>query len=460
VKKSFYKIPLVIVTSLLSSCFPGEGFFEQTSSSSDTQEMAVSSVGEVSVASVFAGASLTQSISVPEGSPLSGTSLSIPPGALSVSMNITIQEAVTPASDSNLNSLGVTGADTSTMATVFANDQGVDAFSDGMAGTIQVSAGNGSMALALAELSRTGVMFSRHDTEDGGCMDTIYRIEDDDYMTTDTGKQMVRFKTPYFGTYQVLFLSTMEFTAEEKITDWGTTILAEHVPEECKVVTKQEKEVMDAKDPISLGMITSGFQDQTLTVTAPNISDTPKSCMLTVTDGETGVSLSKESTTASITVNLAGGGFPLYASSSFQCVFPDGRILEESVSFPFYGIRMDIDQSMRTVAVRSDLPDGGTCMLRAYHRDDPTVIHEESIASSQYKLLEFDDSSEDVDYFLRFSCTYGDTTLYTPYSHFDLGTCSTCSPGSSSDLTAPVITSINWAAEASTPGSAVIEGWR
>ena len=312
-------IILIISMTSLSACFPGEGFFEQAQISAEaTQDVGVQMVGETSVAQVFAGANVTQSIEVPEGSPLEGTSLSIPPGALNVSMNITIQEAVTPATDASLGSLGIVSADTSSVATVFSNDAGVTAFSDGAAGTIQVTTSSGTTSLALTGSTDYRVMFSRHDKADGSCVDTVYQLSSSDFLTLASGVEVAQFKTPYFGTYQVISIPSLDFEGVSKVTEWGTTVLAEVVPEECKVVTKVEKEVLDTKNPIFLGAVQAVLNGQELTVSAPNISESPKFCNLNVVDGESPEGKTKKSESNSVSVNLESKGFPclLYTSPS------------------------------------------------------------------------------------------------------------------------------------------------
>ncbi|SMF26272.1 hypothetical protein [Pseudobacteriovorax antillogorgiicola] len=464
-----FLLPLT-VPFLLLGCFPGEGFFEQEAANLDSiQEVGVQVVGETSVAQVFAGANVTQSIEVPEGSPLEGTSLSIPPGALNISMNITIEEAVTPATDGSLGDLGIVGADTDSIATVFSNDQNVKGFADGMAGTIQVSTGKATTGLGLVDT--TPVMFSRHDKDDGSCVDTIYQLNTGDFVTLASGKEVVKFQTAYFGTYQVIRVPDLNFSTSPRQTPWGTTILAEAVPEECKIVTKTEKQVLDTQNPVSLGVLSTELNGQIFAVIAPKISETPKKCSLTLrsavdTDGKT-----FQAAQSRVEVNLEGKGFPLKAEASYQCTFNDGRFLKKKVEKLPRGIRLLVDRDLRQVTIRTDLPEGGACKIDAYHVDDKTDTHEEAITNYNNYLLDFNEDSEDTDYYIRVSCTYPTgLVLRTPYARFDLGTCDTCknedeggdqNTTNPNDTIPPTVNSFTWATSIMSPGEAniVVDGY-
>ena len=449
-----YSIFTIIIMATLSACFPGGGFFEQAQLSSDaTQAISVQTVGETTVAQVYTGANITQTMTVPEGSPLEGTGLSIPPGALNVSMTISIEEAVTPATDSSLGALGIASAETDSIATVFSNDAGVTSFAEGTAGTIQVSTGKSTTSLALTS-STTRVMFSRTDRPNGSCVDTIYQLAAEDFLVLASGTEVAVLTTPYFGTYQVISIPATEFPEAPVTNEWGATILAEVVPEECRIVTKTEKKVLDQQNPISLGALTSALQGQKLTVSAPKISETPSKCSFSVI-GANGVTLKKDSTSAAVLVDLKGLGFPLNGAPKFQCTFPDGRFLsEEAVPNLPAGIRAEVDTGIRQAYLRSDLDPSGTCVMEAFKVSEPNDGVTEPVSDPSLHVLDFANDIDAAEIFARLKCNYADnSTRMTPYVRFAFDACSACAQ----DTSPPSLSNINWPSDVSSPGSATVQ---
>ena len=119
---------------LLSSCFPGEGFFEQQQLDDGIiEEVSVQLVGETTEANLSSSSTVTQKITVPEGSSIEGATLSIPPGAfLTVDMTIRIEETVSIASLQDGDQVEYSNY----AAVGYANDAGVEKLSEPM--TIQI----------------------------------------------------------------------------------------------------------------------------------------------------------------------------------------------------------------------------------------------------------------------------------------------------------------------------------
>lgn len=450
-----------ILVTLTSSCFPGEGFFEQSNLDSDSvQAVGVNIVGETSVAEVSADANITQNISVPSGSPLEGTSLSLPPGALAVDMTIVIQESMTPATDENLGGLGIVGATTNSIATTISNDQNIDSFANGNAATLQISTGV-STVLSLADgASGSRVMFSRHTKSDGSCEDLVYRLDDSDFQVLDSGIEVAVFRTGYFGTFQVITVPDLSFSKSSEETQWGTTILARVVPEECRIVSKVEKQALDQKEPISLGQVLVELNGQAVIIKADQISQDPDSCTATLDYGRFG-KVSYRSSNSRIEFNLDGKGFHLNALGKVQCKFKDGRYLEKDItSLLPPGIRLEVDASERTVALSSDLPDGGTCVMDAYAVTDKNITHQESVSSASYYKVSLYNHNGPADYYARVTCRYSNgQVLSTPYARFTLEDCPSCSSDSSNsdDQEAPKVVNVQWPTSIDSPGTAKVQ---
>ena len=415
--KSYIFIALSI---LVSSCFPGSDFFEQASiDSNEILSVGVNVVGEVTSALIDPSSGITQTVEVPDGSTLEGTSLSIPAGALNVSMSISIEEVQSPASDISLAELGIESADTSSVATVFSNDQGVDQFSGSEAGTIQVQTSSTTSLRLLASNPRA--MYARHRKSNGVCYDSVYLLSSENFVSKNN-KEFAQFKTPYFGAYQVITLENTNFPDIPVQTDWGTTRLAQ-LPYSgaCDVLTKTQKDQLNEAKPISLGAITTSLNSQVLTLSATSISEAPSSCSILLTNG-TDAPIRESASSSSISIDLDEGGLYLNASTRFQCTFLDGRILStNSVDLPA-GIQLSMDTSTRQVTITTDHSSSSSCVLDAYHADDSTNTFTETVSSSSQHVLDFSSQPADIDYYARVVCTSSNgTSTQSPYIRFDLG---------------------------------------
>ena len=426
----------------LTSCFPGGDFFEQEATTTESAEVGVTVLGEITSGEVSAASGLTQVIEVPEGAALEGTSLEIPVGALNVSMTVSIEEVQSPASDSTLLELGVSSADTSSVATVITNDQGIDFLAGEMAGTIQVQTGSASAGLSLLQKSTSRGMYTRYRKPDGICYDSIFSLDDGDFLTKgDAGAEYAEFKTPYFGYYQVITIENTNFTQGPTTTEWGTTLLAQKPHDgPCKVLTKSERDALDKIKPISIGSISYSLSNQILTVSANSISEAPSFCSLRVSsDSSDPINASAES--ARLAVNLGGNGFPLNAKSRMQCTFPDERRLSiEGFSLPA-GIAKSIEMEDRLVTLTSDFDASfSTCTLDGFNTDDNTVVFSEQVSDPKSHSLDYSSVAEDVDVFVRIACTSASSQVKaTPYVRLDLGI-NTSKPGEASGIS---ITSAN-----------------
>ena len=431
----------------LGGCFPGGEFFNQETMDA-TSEVTVSMTVEENVVSgqLSSNSNLVQTLEVPEGNALSGTSISFPPGSLQISTTVSIEQVQDIATDSDLASLGITSSASDSVATRFSNTDGINTLSNNNVGTIQVLASSSSSSASLLLVNTSSrAMLARHRKDDNLCYTSIFKLEDSDFITKGNSDiEYASFDTPYFGSYQVITLKQTNFSDEPKTSSWGATILAQQeYTGDCGGLSKSEVDALDETKPLSIGSITTSLDSQILKFAANSISESPKSCSITIKNSESSLYASAEG--SSIQLNIGDSGFLLNTSARLQCVFLDGRTLSsEAIDLPA-GIKASIDESTRKITINTDHNSTGSCTLDAYNSDDSSVTFTQTVSNPSEHILDYSDDPSDIDFYGRIVCiSSSGTSTESPYVRIDLGI-DTSVPA----VTLPTLTSFNAINEAS-----------
>lgn len=403
------------------SCLPGVGFFKQEKTENEFTLVPVNLVGETTIGRVKSDTSLTQRVQVPADGELAGSYIDLPSASIPKNMTVMIEEVQSTASDFVLAGLGVQSADIDSIATAFANDSGLLVMDRGLASTVRIRS---SLANSESKAFTDGaikVMYARYIKEDGQCYDSLFQLSEAHFQSESDG-EYITFRTPYFGSYQIIGLEKYEFSSDPKTTQWEENLLNERQYEgPCPFLSKAQKLVLDETKPINLDDISTNFDQQGLVFTAQALSEDPWHCSIRLSNS-TGNILYQGGSGSTVSMNLGSSGFPLNMIGRYQCTFEDGRILDwTSLNLPV-GIQVTLDRGDRIVTIETDQNSEDACSLEAYHADNREDTFVEAVADPTRHQLSYGGKNIDVDYYIRMVCLSSiGIRKESPYLRVDLG---------------------------------------
>lgn len=207
----------------LSGCFGGPGFLKQNEAY-EAQDAAISMVtsGEVTSGAISAAAVVTQTLTAPTSSSISGVKVSVPPGTLSIDTTIHLEESAPLATGVMSQTLGITLSATAGRAVSISADKvGTSELSRPMTLAIPLN-----MSLWLTGEERSLVIVYRT-YKDGEVFDGVIPPN----KVTVVGNE-VRFDIVRWGAYQPAYIPKAE---EQK-----AVAVVEQKTEE-KIITKTEQ---------------------------------------------------------------------------------------------------------------------------------------------------------------------------------------------------------------------------
>jgi len=216
--KRIKAVLLVVVITASGACTDGPGFMKQSAatsvqnkrSGSEESITATRDGNGIEVASVKAGANVTQEIKTAGDSPLAGTTISFLPGSLAVDTNISIEEGITLAV-SVAAEFGISNNITSSgTAVAVQSSEGSDALQPF---TIAISLPpSGSLSLTET-LSRLVVIYKVRKESEGVFVAGIVP-RDEIAIEGNTAK----IKTKYFGVFQTAFTTNVTEKRETQVS--------------------------------------------------------------------------------------------------------------------------------------------------------------------------------------------------------------------------------------------------
>jgi hypothetical protein len=195
----------------------GPGFFQQNNAAvlTDSPSTVVVPVQTnddgTLTASLSADAGETQAIEAPAGSAVAGTAVNFPPGTLSVSTTVTMEEGTSLAGSDVASDLGLGGVETSSASTavVISSSANIDATQPF---TVNLALDN-SAGLNLTQAQTQLVVFYKIKKVEAGDA-TFVGIIPNNELTVANGK--IAFKTRFFGSYQAVYIPAEVTTVAEK----------------------------------------------------------------------------------------------------------------------------------------------------------------------------------------------------------------------------------------------------
>ena len=402
---------------LLSACFPGDAFFTQSHEEGvNVEEVKVQLVGEAAQASMSATSTVTQKITVPEGSTIQGATLAIPPGALNVDMTVSIEETVSITSlqggeeveNGSFAAIGVT------------NSAGVEKLSAPM--TIQIPLSDSS-TLSLQNSAEPNAVKLRISSAGSSSCKEVFILDDEFTIGTLEGssKYGITLEKEYFGAYQPLILKKNFLTSLKQARDTvkdrianGTATQEELLSarDGCPIVTKTKKKELDQASPIIIGTVTSKIENRILVLTAPVTSSTAiSSCSVNISNSYDKAAENQlaTSTNNTVTIDLTNQHRILSGEGQFSCSFADGRNVQKL----FKNIaakanpRLTYDNDGRGLTIFSGLPQGGSCYIIDV---TPEELRKSDDQGSDGDKLETIDDPDDI--YIDFSRDEGGFTVH------------------------------------------------
>ncbi len=449
---------------LLASCFPGEGFFEQQEINAEqVEEISVQLVGETATANLSSSSTITQKITVPEGSSIQGASLAIPPGTLSVDMAINIEETISIASLQ-----GGDQVEYSNYAAVgYSNNAGVEQVSQPM--TLQIPLSESStLNLAVSkEPNAVKLRVNSPGETSGVCKEQFILDDEFSILSNDVGS-VIELQSKFFGAYQPVRLVSDFYQklkdardiVKEKIAN-GTASPEELLSSKsgCPIVTKTQKKELDVKYPVVMGDITSSIKNRSISLSTIISSTSPLvGCSVFFRNGFfiDNDPLVVNSTTSKVEIDFTNILDPIKGAGRFECSVEDGRKVEKNFKNINLnpGVSYDLDLSARTIIFTTGMLEGGQCTLELKSLTSPYEAQSELVADPKKYVLDFSQDTDAVQFEGYFRCVYSDgSVLKTDTGKFSIPECTSCTLESN----APELTSIQFPNNVLSPSSQTVD---
>ena len=447
------KSTLILFSVGLIGCFPGGSFFEQAASHANQEnDVAVAITGDTTSAQVSVSSTVSQKISVPDDSSLNGASLSIPPGALTVNLTVSIEETV--AITSLTADEEVEYASYAAMGV--SNSAGVESLSKPM--TIQIPLSDSS-AFSLQDTSvnttPNAVKLRISGSQSTSCKEVF--ILDDEFtigLLAGTSLQGVTLQKEFFGSYQPLRVAQSLYDRVRSSRDEiqrriaaGTATKEELLSAKsgCPIVTKTKKKELDTASPIHFAAIKAEVNGRSVILSAEIDSATAlTSCSARMANKfrPQAEQLKAAAATSTVTFKLNNHRPPLSGSGVMSCVFADGRSVRKNFAkIQVNGlVESKWNPASRLLQFFTDLPTGGICQLNGYNEFDQEHFTD-PVADPRYEEVDLSRDSEAAKVRLHFSCEYPDgSVLRTDDLLVEIEACASCA----GDETAPEITELGF----------------
>ncbi|MFW7380682.1 MAG: hypothetical protein ACOH5I_17850 [Oligoflexus sp.] len=332
---------------LLSACFPGPGFFEQSEMAADTvAEVKTVDDGETTIGMISASSNVTQRIKTADNSDLSGVELSISPGTLQVDMAISLEESLTLTSGKAAAQMGVSFGAEAGKAVNLRNDRGI----------LEIPAQASPMVLQLPvnssglKLNSSDVLvtFMRQDLGQGDCFEQIF--PPDSFAIQDN---KIKIGVRRFGAYQPIYMPEADLT---KIKAEAVNGVYSIMRPGCRIETKKEQKSLPA---VSISMSTFTETNRVLTLQATVEGEDVDICYLYGRDSLSGKEYTQEAEQPSFKVDFTSSTEAIDSRFMIGCDLISGRNVETSfrrleLAAPSYSLKISYDN--RSIIVSANIP--------------------------------------------------------------------------------------------------------
>jgi hypothetical protein len=285
------------------------------------------------IGAISANSEITQVISAPEGSELSGVNLAIEPGTLGVDMNVGLEATESLISARSASQMGISFEGEAGAAVNVSNDASLDVIPESSP-PMQLQIPLSSFSLNLAEGKKSLVIFFRRKNGSSSCNERIYPPS-----VFENSDDKVAMKVRRFGAYQPLFVPKSDLLKKLKETPSsdGSYVITR---ENCKVVTKAENKKLPK---LNMSELSIERNEQFFKFSSIVSGEKVSSCFFYARDLISGKVYEFEEKKPELIIPLSAFEEELEGRASFSCTMLSGRTAETGFkSFSSYDYRINL----------------------------------------------------------------------------------------------------------------------